>query len=114
MTIRDHNGNKSQLQQGDVLLMRVSSIPKSAKAVAPGEKGVILAEGETHNHHHAIKDVEHAIAYEINGDLYLEVSAPVVLTHEEHGPIEIPEGIYEIGKVLEKDHLTRIVRPVAD
>lgn len=49
-------------RQGDVLLRRVSSIPKSAKAAEkkdqPGNSRIVLAYGEVTGHAHAIADTE--------------------------------------------------------
>ena len=110
----DNNGNHDQLQQGDVLFKRVNHLPRNAKAVTPTERGYVLAAGETHNHFHVIKDLEHAKTFELNGTLFVEVTEPIQVTHETHQPIELIGGIYEIGHVQEVDHLTKITRFVVD
>lgn len=102
-----------QLQQGDVLLNQVKRIPNGAKPLDPRSRGYVLAEGEEHGHAHAIVAVDAVELYEVGGVMYLNVLAPTPLTHEEHGTIDLPVGIFEIGQVVEVDPFekeTRIVR----
>lgn len=51
---------------------------------------------------------------ELKDELYLEVAEPVVITHDEHKAIPIPEGIYQIGRVKEHDYLLDMERQVRD
>jgi hypothetical protein len=44
----------------------------------------------------------------------LEVAEPVTITHEEHKPLEIPAGIFQIGRVVEHDYLSDMERQVRD
>lgn len=63
---------------------------------------LVLAEGEVTGHAHRIAEGE-ASLYEKNGVLYLRVfSDTATVTHEEHKPIEIPMGDYEIR--IQKDY----------
>ena len=64
-------------------------------------------------HTHAIDDIE-AMFFEKDGKFYLKNTAPVTLSHEEHHAQVIEPGIWEIGQVLEKDHLSGMVAPVID
>lgn len=105
--------NKNQIQQGDVLFQRVSQLPKGCLKL-PEENGkLIIARGEQSGHHHAITTKE-AVLWELEGDLYLEATAPVTITHEEHKALEIPEGIYKIGRVKEYDYFTEMEHQVRD
>lgn len=101
-------------QQGDVLL-KVSEIPEGAKKVKPVGGRLILAAGEATGHHHAIADCPEVDLFKKDGVLYLAVKEePATLTHEEHGPIDVAPGEYEIGQVVEYDPFAEEVRRVAD
>jgi len=84
------------LRQGDVLLYQRSTIPADAKPLEPTDRGVVLAEGEVTGHAHRIAS-RHATLYRTESDArFLRVTAPVSLKHEEHSPVEIPVGDYQI------------------
>ena len=95
-------------QQGDVLLKKVSGIR--------GKKldHLTLAYGEATGHHHTVT-VGDADLYEDNGKLYLHVkSDECTVTHQEHNPITVPKGDWEIGIVQEYDHFAEEARRVQD
>lgn len=95
-------------QQGDVIIKKVDGI-KGKKL-----KHLTLALGEATGHHHTITEGE-AELYEKDGILFLRVeSEKATLTHQEHDPIVIEKGDYEIGIVKEYDHLSDEVRNVCD
>lgn len=102
-------------QQGDVLIYKIDSLPNDLKKVEPKARGVILAEGETHGHFHAIADVKVAQKYECaDGRIYLSITKDTILTHEEHKFHAIEAGVYEVGIVQEYDHFAEEARNVAD
>jgi hypothetical protein len=85
-------------RQGDVLMASVEAIPDAAK---PKDDGV-LAEGEITGHTHRIAVPESAELWEVDGVLYMKVVAPTArIIHEEHHPIELPEGIYRVWRQRE-------------
>lgn len=95
-------------QQGDVIIKKISQV-KGKKL-----NHLTLAEGEATGHHHTITEGETEL-YEEQGVLYLRVnSEKATLTHQEHKPIELPTGEYEIGRVREYDHFAEEARRVAD
>lgn len=98
------------LQQGDVLMRGVAEIP--SPAIRKSGRA-ILAFGEVTGHcHEAIGDgVE---AYESDGVLYLSAPSGATVQHEEHKPITLPPGNYQIGIVREYDHFAEEARRVAD
>lgn len=104
---------KEQLQQGDVLLRRIEAIPNGAKEVKRKNGAIVLAEGEVTGHAHRIMDVE-AMFFEKDGRFYLKNNCTVTVRHEEHKPITIEPGIWEVGQVREKDWLLGMVRKVVD
>jgi hypothetical protein len=96
------------LQQGDVIIAKVDKI----KGKLLNHK--TLAKGEKTGHHHTITEGE-AELYEENGVLFLRVNSEnATLTHQEHKPIVIDKGDYEIGIVQEYDHFAEEARRVAD
>lgn len=95
-------------QQGDVVVAKIDKI-KGKKL-----NHLTLATGEKTGHHHTITEGE-AELYEENGILYLHVeSENATLTHQEHKPIVIDKGDYEIGIVKEYDHFLEESRSVSD
>jgi hypothetical protein len=48
------------------------------------------------------------------GRLYMHAPNGTTIVHEEHSPVEIPPGEYEIGRVREYDHFREEARPVID
>ncbi|MEW6491373.1 MAG: hypothetical protein AB1589_02305 [Cyanobacteriota bacterium] len=78
------------MRQGDVILLSVLQ--------TEGQKlpHLTLAEGELTGHKHRISDGQ-AELYEKEGTLYLSVlSTTATLTHEEHNPIQVPQGNWMI------------------
>jgi hypothetical protein len=105
--------NKNQIQHGDVLIWRITKMPEGCKAVPRHNGLLVVAKGEATGHHHVIAE-KGAVLYELRGELYLEVTEPVTITHEEHKPLSIPEGIYQIGRVKEYDYFRQMQRKVID
>ena len=99
---------KQFLQQGDVIVTKVIGI-KGKKL-----NHLTLARGEATGHHHTITEGE-AELYEESGVLFLRViSEKATLTHQEHKPIIIEEGEYQIGIVREYSHFDEESRRVQD
>lgn len=106
--------NKNQLQQGDVIMTRVTVLPPNAKLVKKDKRGVVLAEGEATGHHHRIKHAPGIKLYRVDDLLFLETKVTAILTHEEHNPITVDPGIWQIGQVVEYDYFTHMQRKVID
>jgi hypothetical protein len=80
-------------RQGDVLLISTRDESLTADVRQPH---LVLAEGEATGHRHQIT-VGEAELFDRYGTLYLRViSATARLTHEEHGPIELPQGFWRV------------------
>jgi hypothetical protein len=99
------------LQQGDVLLKSIESLPKGKK-VSRKARGYVLADGEVTGHAHVIED--EIILIEKDGTLFIGCKTDVTVKHEEHGQIKIPAGNYEVGIVQEYDHFAEEARKVQD
>jgi len=103
-----------QYRQGDVLLCAIDSIPKEARPVANDGELVVVAQGELTGHAHVFaagavrmfRDVPSGRAF------LLVTSGAASLRHEEHDPILVPAGRYEIRR--QRDYLRRAARFVAD
>lgn len=104
----------NQIQQGDVCLERIDSIPENSIEVKRKDKGLILAEGEHTGHCHRIEEKDIAWLYEKNGILYVKALEDCELKHEEHRTITIPKGNWKVGIVREYDYFLEMVRQVRD
>lgn len=86
-------------RQGDVILIPVnpSTLPANKTEIKPDNGRVILAYGEVTGHAHALP-MKAAKQYKAGsaGKEYVEVTKPTAkLVHEEHAPIDLPQGLYE-------------------
>lgn len=98
-------------QQGDVLLRKLDALP-AGKAAIVSRKRCVLAHGES-GHSHVVEDDE-AELIQIGERMLLKLERAATVVHEEHGPIRLSPGIWEIGRVQEFDHLKKMARPVMD
>lgn len=100
-----------QFRQGDVLLIRVRSIPKSAQRQAVTDH-IILAHGEVTGHAHTI-DARHAIAsLDEGGVMFLTVEELTEVRHNEHSPLTLEPGSYRV--VRQREYSPAAIRNVAD
>ena len=99
-------------RHGDLLIRAVPEIPSGLTKQAD----TILALGEATGHHHRLVNGQATVYADSNGKKYFEVAEEegCELVHEEHKPIEIPKGNYEV--VIEKEYepFTEAIRTVAD
>lgn len=104
-------------RQGDVMLRRVDALPAQAAAIPPTEPTrVILAYGESSGHAHAIDPTE-AVEYTMQDAAnvvrrFLSVAGGAQVRHEEHAPVDLPAGIYEV--IQQVDYSPGAIRAVAD
>jgi len=97
--------------QGDLLIERVADIEPSGTILAPEASGaLVLAEGETSGHRHAIYDRvtmfrDDALAREIPAGLYLGhvkvTGGAALVVHDEHAPLTLLEGTYRVRRQRE-------------
>lgn len=92
-----------QFRQGDVLLCAVDEIPVTAMPVSSDGDRVIVALGELTGHAHAFAAQEARLFRdEPNGRSFIAIAeGGAALLHEEHGPIHIPGGHYEVRRQRE-------------
>ena len=81
-------------RQGDVLFRRVDFIPRQGSVKR--ENGVI-AYGEATGHTHAVADLAAAEVLKCGKGIYLHVGENgVSIQHQEHRPIVLPAGDYQV------------------
>lgn len=98
------------LRQGDVLLVKVDSLPKATPANLE-KNDIILAHGEVTGHKHQIaKPEQKAKLWNAGAERFLQVMETVALTHEEHSTITINPGVYRVAIQVEyqPDELRRV------
>lgn len=102
-------------RQGDVLLVPVTDPPKRSELQSvrrQKKQGLILASGEATGHHHRVREST-AREYRGNGQRYLFVgSKGAMITHEEHDPVPVPQGVFRIVQQREYEPVIREERVV--
>jgi hypothetical protein len=104
---------RKHYRQGDVLVIETASEVKDLK---PTQK-LTLAMGEATGHHHTVFPGQETdvIGFASNSTSLverLEVSSPVKVKHQEHGPIELPKGKYDV--VIQSEYSPEMFRNVVD
>lgn len=96
-------------QQGDVMLKKIEKLPEGLELV----KTKTLQEGETTGHRHRFLDDANVQVYIDPTSLedkdrittaqrkFAIVGDNVFLRHEEHNPVKVEQGVYEIDIVRE-------------
>jgi hypothetical protein len=106
---KESAGQRGLIRQGDVLLVPVASVPAegSCPAESRGSR-YVLAEGEATGHAHVVtgrsRVVEWRQARRWAAPLrrrFLVVEEAAVLSHQEHLPIELDAGVYEVRRQRE-------------
>jgi hypothetical protein len=94
-----------QYRQGDVLLVEIDQPSIVGKRIHPEYGRIVLARGELSGHAHAIRESDgNAKLFEGAGNLrYLLMTEIGRLEHEEHGPIVLEPGWYEVRRQREYD-----------
>ena len=78
-------------RHGDLLIRKVSSIPKTAILTSTN----IIAEGERRGHNHRIVGF-HQVFETLDKQLYFQAEEHVLIKHPDHNTLDIPEGQYII------------------
>ena len=91
-------------RQGDILIREIHHIP-NAKPLDHR----ILAYGEATGHTHALQD---GSLFEADGVLFFSIAAETDLVHQEHAPITLPPGDYQV--VRQKEYTPERIRYVSD
>lgn len=103
---------KTTFQQGDVLGKKLPAMPTLSKDAKITRKRLVLAHGES-GHSHVIED-DDAQLIQDGERMLLTLTKAATVKHEEHGPITLSPGIWEIGRVREYDYFSKMTRQVID
>jgi hypothetical protein len=103
-------------RQGDVGITRVAALPANATPVENTSR-IVLAYGEVTGHAHALAPGEaREFTFAEAGGIvrrFLEVfDLGATVLHEEHAPISLPPGFYEITQ--QREYTPEAIRNVAD
>lgn len=99
------------LQQGDVLAVKLEQMPAGEQKII-AQKRLVVAHGES-GHSHVIED-DDATLIQIGERMLLKLEKTATIIHEEHKPITLSPGVWEIGRVQEYDYFSRMQRQVID
>lgn len=90
-------------RQGDVLVRRVTRLPKGTAGVPRDNGRIVLAYGEVTGHAHAIEapEAEATLLTTEDNRRFLRLVGSVDLRHEEHGTITLDPGTYEVTRQRE-------------
>lgn len=100
-------------QHGDLCLRKLDGILPTAEFKMISKHRCVLAEGEVTGHAHIVEDDEAELIQQ-GERILLRLGRSATVRHEEHKPITLSPGIWEIGRVKEYDYLSKMVRNVAD
>jgi hypothetical protein len=99
------------IRQGDVLLVPVGSVPGGQGEMVSGRRAErhVLAEGEATGHAHVVSGSGlELVEWERprrwaapERRRYLVVEAEATLVHQEHLPLVVPAGVYEVRRQRE-------------
>jgi hypothetical protein len=93
-------------RQGDVLIIRVSTLPGGLKERASR----VVMEGEATGHAHVLE--EGRVLVDAEGALFLDVPQRSQVVHEEHRAIVLEPGIYRI--VRQREYTPEALREIMD
>ena len=105
----------AQYRQGDVFIERIGLFPSKLKPVARKAGRLVLADGKSTGHSHAISTPRCALFQTVAepGVLFLEVKASKAdLVHDEHTTIALPKGLYRV--IRQREYSADAVRRVED
>lgn len=107
-----------QIRQGDVLVVKVSGLPRDLEEIEREGGRIVLAHGEATGHAHAIADPGvRFFRHAATGEQFVRVSKQharggAMLLHEEHTAHTIPPGSYRA--VRQREYSPAEIRNVAD
>ena len=100
-------------QQGDIIIKQSPISSSHLEKLGDKLDHLVLAEGEASGHFHKITSGK-AFLYMLGTVMYLRVLEEARLFHDEHKPIDLPPGNYEIDTINEYDHFLEETRKVID
>jgi hypothetical protein len=104
---------KTIIRHGDVILIPANKELEKTEL----KKENTIAYGEATGHHHTIYAKDSASGskvIEFDGKKYLHLFGTCELKHQEHDPIKLPSGVYEIKIERERDPFLNEIKKVVD
>lgn len=104
------------MMHGDVVITRVADLPKDFKS-GEIEPMKALAYGEATGHIHQLQGepgVDFDLRVNKTGKRHLQIVNPTMLKHQEHSPMLLQPGNYEIDIQREYDPFEKLTRSVID
>lgn len=83
-------------RQGDLLLVRVETLPDGFRRRSGRGGRLVLARGETTGHRHSVAAADAELTVTDAEEVFLRVTAPTRLEHQEHRPITLEPGTYRV------------------
>jgi hypothetical protein len=105
------------VRQGDVLLIPVPAVPKRLASVLRERGRLVLALGEATGHAHVVEsESAELVSADDARELYLLVHGPepATLEHDEHDPIPLEPGVYQVVRQREYEPTLQGSRLVFD
>ncbi|HSH01510.1 MAG TPA: hypothetical protein VLL52_03255 [Anaerolineae bacterium] len=114
------------IRQGDIFLIKVPEKRIPTNYQAHPTTSCIVGYGEVTGHHHVIEKAQWLVdaCHDINSlhrfaldgtspnDVFVQVTDPTQIVHDEHYPLAIPPGTYQV--VRQREYTPRGVRRVRD
>jgi hypothetical protein len=95
-----------QFRQGDLLFVRQDVLPSGLTA----RPGLVILAGETTDHAHRV--TAGTVLDAPDGTIWLHLTTPAAVVHEEHGPITLAPGPWLV--VRQREYSPEAIRPVID
>lgn len=95
-----------QFRQGDLLFTQIPSLPEGLTL----RKSQIVAEGEVTGHSHRLASGR--VLETAQGMLFLEILTAAQVLHQEHQPIKLSPGFYQVTR--QREYSPQVIRTVAD
>lgn len=99
-------------QQGDITLTRLDTLPEGELKIV-SENYLILAQGSSNGNTHSITQ-EKSMLIKIENRTFAVLPEDGVLEHQEHKPIKLSAGNWEVEPVNEFDYFAQMARKVID
>jgi len=114
------------LQQGDVMLKRVKKLPDGVVPLSDG--ATVLQRGETTSHAHRFESGNTVRLFTVpsegplagmriathDGVAFVKILETTALRHEEHKPINVEPGVYQIDLLREFDYEDMETKRIVD
>ncbi len=96
---KSHTLNAGQIRQGDVLLVKIDKGDDGEREPLSADGSTVLAHGEVTGHRHRLLDADGVVQTRANRQLTL--MRTTALLHEEHAPVDVPSGAYDLPRQVE-------------